>query len=502
MSSGTTILSLKNVKKKYEGAPVPAIEDINLDIESGEIYGLVGENGAGKSTLIKTIAGAIGITDGEIFFKGEKLVCKTPMDAIYKGIGVVYQEFNLFPNLSVYENIFFGMEIKKQGLLDRKEMINRSKDILSKLGFELDVTKRVSQLSPAYQQATEIAKCINRNIELMIMDEPSAPLTEKEVDKMFEVVRNLNEQGVTIVYISHKLNEIFELTDRVSVLRDGRLINTFKTENVSERELIKEMVGRDIADIYPKKELSKRETVLSVRNLNSKKVHNVSFEVAKGEVLGFGGLVGAGRTETMRLLFGADKKTSGDIYINDTKVEINGPKDAIKNGIGLIPEDRKMQGLILNKSIFLNCIFPSIKKYSRNGFITFKEAKKDIGELYDILKIKAINQEHIVSQLSGGNQQKVVLEKWLLRNCDVIILDEPTRGIDVGTKQEIYQLIKDLASKGKAVVVISSEMPELIGVSHRIIVMHEGRITGEVTGEQMTQEAVMVLASEGEQYEE
>ena len=495
MDTKNSILSLRGVKKQYSGAPNPAIEDITLDIEQGEIYGLVGENGAGKSTLIKTIAGAIEITDGEVLYKGEKLICKSPEAAIEKGIGVVYQEFNLFPNLAVYENIFFGIEVKKNGFLDRKLMIQKAQEILKQLGFELDVTKRVSTLSPAYQQATEIAKCINHNVELMIMDEPSAPLTEKEVGQMFKVVRKLNESGVTIIYISHKLNEIFDLTNRVSVLRDGHLINTFRTEEVTEQELIREMVGREITDIYPEKAIGAKDVILRVENLSSSKVHGVSFELRKGEALGFGGLVGAGRTEAMRLLFGADKKTGGTVYINGEEVQISNPIDAIRNGIGLIPEDRKMQGLVLNKSIFLNCLLPSINKYSKSGFIRFKDAHSDIGKLYDILKIKAVDQNQVVSHLSGGNQQKVVLEKWLLRNCDILILDEPTRGIDVGTKQEIYQLIKDLAAEGKAVIVISSEMPELIGVSHRIIVMHEGKVAGEVKGEEITQEAILTLAS-------
>lgn len=495
MDTNNSILSLRGVKKQYSGAPIPAIEDINLDIQYGEIYGLVGENGAGKSTLIKTIAGAIELTGGEIIYKGEKLVCKSPTEAIKRGIGVVYQEFNLFPNLTVYENIFFGIELKKNGFLDRKAMIQKSEEILQQLGFELDVTKRVSTLSPAYQQATEIAKCINHHVELMIMDEPSAPLTEKEVGQMFKVVRKLNESGVTIIYISHKLNEIFDLTDRISVLRDGHLINTFRTGDVTEQELIKEMVGREIKDIYPEKDLNSTDVILRVENLTGSKVHGVSFELKRGEVLGFGGLVGAGRTETMRLLFGADKKTAGNVYINGKEVQIKNPMDAIRNGIGLIPEDRKMQGLVLNKSIFLNCLLPSMGQYSKAGFIQFKDARTDIGKLYDVLKIKAVDQNQIVSHLSGGNQQKVVLEKWLLRNCDILILDEPTRGIDVGTKQEIYQLIKELAAKGKAVIVISSEMPELIGVSHRVIVMHEGKVTGEIKGDEITQEAIMTLAS-------
>lgn len=487
------ILSLRGVTKEYYG--VRAIEDITFDIHKGEIHGIVGENGAGKSTLIKTIAGAIEINGGEIYYKNEKLVCKSPQDAIEKGIGVVYQEFNLFPNLSVYENIFFGVQLKKNGFLDHKAMIKKSEEILHELGFDFDVRSRVSTLSPALQQATEIAKCINHRVELMIMDEPSAPLTEHEVEKMFKLVRKLNESGITIIYISHKLSEILDLTDRISVLRDGHYITCFNTKDVGENDLIRNMVGREIDDIYPAKEYSEKEVVLECKHLSSSKVHDVSFTLRKGEVLGFGGLVGAGRTETMRLLFGADKKDGGTIVMHGKEVTINSPADAVKNGIGLIPEDRKSQGLVLNKDIFLNSILPSITDYSKAGFINFAKASKDVGEYYDRLKVKARGQKHICLNLSGGNQQKVVLEKWLLKDCEVLILDEPTRGIDVGTKQEIYQLIKDLAISGKAIIVISSEMPELIGVSHRILVMHDGCITGELTGDDISQEAIMTLAS-------
>jgi len=488
------ILSLRNINKTY--VKFPALDDVSFDIIKGEIHGLVGENGAGKSTLIKTIACAHKQTSGEIFYKGEPFICKDPHEAIAKGIGVVYQEFNLFPNLSVYENIFFGVEPLKNNLfLDRKTMIEKSQEILKRLGFSFDVTARVSTLSPALQQATEIAKCINHNCELIIMDEPSAPLTDNEVDKMFEVVQQLNAQGITIIYISHKLNEVFKLTDRVTVLRDGHYITTLETKKTNENELIKLMVGREIKDIYPTKQYSQAEVVLRVNNLNSDKIHNVSFELKKGEILGFGGLVGAGRTETMRLLFGADRMDSGTIEVNGTKVNIKSPKDAIKYGIGLIPEDRKNQGLVLNDTVYTNYLLPSIDEYSKKFFVDFKTSEKDIQEYYDILKTKATGQDQKVLYLSGGNQQKVVLGKWLLKNCNIIILDEPTRGIDVGTKQEIYQLIKNLALEGKAVIVVSSEMPELIGVSHRILVMHEGSITGELSGQDMTQENIMTLAS-------
>lgn len=489
------ILSLKNISKEYYG--VPALKNVTFDIYKGEIHGLIGENGAGKSTLIKSIAGAIELTGGEMEFDHKLLKPKSPVDAIECGIGVVYQEFNLFPNLSVYENIFFGIEIKENGLLKRKEMIDKATALINELGFDFDVRTKVKKLSTAFQQITEIAKCINRNVKLIIMDEPSAPLTDNEVEKMFEVVKRLNASGITIIYISHKLNEILELTDRISVLRDGSYIDTIVTEKTDEKELIKLMVGRDLKDIYPTKQISDDDVVLRCENICSEKVHNASFELKKGEVLGFGGLVGAGRTELMRLIFGADAKTDGKIFIADKQVKIASPKDAIDNGIGLIPEDRKIQGLILNKSIYLNCLLPSLKEYTRKtlSMVDTKRSKDDIGGLYDKLNIKAQGQNQLVLNLSGGNQQKVVVLKWLLKNCDVLILDEPTRGIDIGAKQEIYQLIKDLAAQGKAIIVISSEMPELIGVSHRIIVMHDGEITGELTGEAISQEAIMQLAS-------
>ena len=488
-----TILSLRQVTKKYYG--VPAIENISLDIVQGDIHGLVGENGAGKSTLIKSIAGAIPIDSGEIWYKGKPLQLNGPSDAIKNGIGVVYQEFNLFPNLAAYENIFFGVERKRNGLLDRPLMIKESEKILDSLGFHFDVTEKVSRLSTGFQQATEIAKCLNHKVELMIMDEPSAPLTEHEVDNMFEVVRKLNAKGITIIYISHKLNEIFDLTNKITVLRDGHLIKTISTNEATENGLIKAMVGREIDSIYPEKTYNHGNKILECKHLEGSKVHDVSFFLNKGEILGFAGLVGAGRTETMRLVFGADKKISGMIFVDGKEVRIANPADAIACKIGLIPEDRKVQGLILNKDIYLNSLLPSIDTYTRHVFIDFKRSRSDIEEYFKLLKVKATGLDQLVRNLSGGNQQKIVLEKWLLKNCDILILDEPTRGIDVGTKQEIYQLIKQLANEGKSIIMISSELPELIGVCHRILVMREGHITGELAAEEISQEKIIALAS-------
>lgn len=491
------ILRLHQITKQYSG--VTALDHVDLEVKKGEIHGLIGENGAGKSTLIKVVSGAIQPTSGELYYQDEPLKVTSPIKAIEKGIGVVYQEFNLFPNLTVYENIFFGIELKKNGLIDRKTMIEKSDEIIKELGFDFSSKLKVSTLSTAYQQIVEIAKCMNRNIQLIIMDEPSAPLTENEVDEMFRVVRKMNEKGVTVIYISHKLNEISELTDRITVLRDGHYITTRNTADTNENEMIKLMVGRDISEIYPEKYIHEQDVILACEHLTSDRIHDVSFTLKKGEVLGFGGLVGAGRTELMRLLFGADPMRSGTVKLNGKEIKIKSPKDAIANGIGLIPEDRKLHGLILNKSIYTNVVIASLDLYSSKGLkiMNSKKASEDAKVFYDRLKIKANNLDQIASSLSGGNQQKVVLAKWLLRNCDILILDEPTRGIDVGAKQEIYQLINELVQNGKSIIVISSEMPELIGVSHRIMVMRDGMIKGELLQHEISQEAIMKLASQG-----
>lgn len=490
------IIQLKNLTKDYHGVVV--LEDVSLDIKRGEIHGLVGENGAGKSTMIKIISGAIEATKGEMFFDGKKINIKKPQDAIDLGIAVVYQEFNLFPNLMVYENIFFSNELRNNsGLLDRKQMINKSQELIHQLGFDFDVTLPVKKISTAYQQIVEIAKCINNDIKFLIMDEPSAPLTENEVRDLFRVIRRLNQSGVTVLYVSHKLSEIFELTERVTILRDGKLITTLDSKNTNENELIRFMVGRNIEDIYPDKSICADEKVLKVEHVSNQRVNNVSFSLKRGEVLGFGGLVGAGRTELARLIFGADPKESGEIFINGRKATIKNPTDAIRYKIGLIPEDRKLHGLILNKSIFFNALLPSLADYLKTAlrFIDFKKSRKDINRLYELLNIRAVNMDQKTQSLSGGNQQKVVLQKWLLKDCEILILDEPTRGIDVGAKEEIYQLIQNLASQGKSIILISSEMPELIGLSHRILVMRDGKITGELTDSNITQEAILSLAS-------
>lgn len=490
------ILELKNISKDYYG--VPALKNVSLNFKKGEIHGLIGENGAGKSTLIKIIAGAISKSSGEILFEDEAIDFTKPKDSIDAGIGVVYQEFNLFLNLAIYENIFFGIEIKNElGIINRKKMIEESQKIVNDLGFDFDVREPVKTLTTAYQQIVEIAKCLNRQAKVIIMDEPSAPLTDSEIKVMFDMVRELNKQGVTIIYISHKLNEIIDLTDRISVLRDGEYITTVDTEQVDENDLIKYMVGRNMEEIYPEKVISNSEVVLKCEGISGGIVKDVSFDLHKGEILGFGGLVGAGRTELMRLIFGADPLSSGTVNINDEVVAVHSPKDAITHGIALVPEDRKHHGLILNKSVFFNSALPSFNRFSKTAFklVRFKKLDEEVDSYSKKLKLKANNKDQTVLHLSGGNQQKVVLSKWLLKDSSILILDEPTRGIDVGAKQEIYNLVKELAGQGKSIIVISSEMPELIGMSHRVLVMKDGKISGEVQNDEMTQERIMKLAS-------
>lgn len=490
----SNIMIIDDLSKDYHG--VQALKNVSFDIKEGEILGLIGENGAGKSTLIKLIAGAIEKSSGSIIFNNNKVSFNNPKSAIDAGIGVVYQEFNLFPNLTVYENIFFGIEIKnKYGYLNRQKMIRKFEQIIKKLGFDFSVRKKVSTLTTAYQQIVEIAKCIQRDVKLLIMDEPSAPLTENEVHKMFHVIKELNKSGVTIVYISHKLDEIIELSNRIAVLRDGEFITMIENENINEDILINHMVGRPLDEIFPEKLFSVEPDKMVVKDLSGGMIKDVSFNLKRGEILGFGGLVGSGRTELMRLIFGADMHSKGMISIDGTDVKIKSPRDAISCGIAFVPEDRKHHGLILNKNILFNASLPTLKSFTKGLKIQYDRVDTEVRKSTDTLLLKSSSLKQLTLHLSGGNQQKVVLSKWLISNSDILILDEPTRGIDVGAKQEIYLLIRELAARGKSIIVVSSEMPELIGLSHRILVMKQGMISGEVFESDMTQENILKLAS-------
>ena len=491
------LLELRHVSKKFSG--VTALEDVSIDIEPGEVLTLVGENGAGKSTLIKVITGAHHPTEGELWFEGKKIENNSPAKAKELGIGVIYQELNMMPTLTVAENIFYGKELKKGIVLRRREMLEKSNEIIQELGANIDASKRVSELSIAEQQLTEIAKVLSYNAKVILMDEPTSSLTTEETQNLFRTMEVLKKKGVGIVFISHKLEEIAECCDRVQVLRDGQDMGDKPVKEVSENELIRMMVGREISQRFPAKTNSPGEPLLEVRNLTrGKYVKDVSFTVRRGEVFGIAGLVGAGRSELVRLIFGADKKDGGEILMNGQKVDIKSPRDAIRNGIYLVPEDRKKQGLILSQDVENNTVLSMIYKIRKAfGYIDTPKEKVMADEQIKALHIKCTGKEQITGTLSGGNQQKVVIGKCMLTNPEVMILDDPTRGIDIGTKAEIYELINEVTNSGRSVILISSEMPEVIKMSDRVAVMHEGRITGILDHEELTQEQVIKYAIGG-----
>ncbi|MCL2163063.1 MAG: sugar ABC transporter ATP-binding protein [Oscillospiraceae bacterium] len=491
--SSQNILELRDVVKLYPG--VVAMNKVSISFKAGEIHALVGENGAGKSTLIKCLTGCIEPTGGEIFYMGEIWKKVTPAQALKKGIGAVYQEFNLIPFLSVAENLYYGRELEKGLFLDQETMNRETNSIMQELGVDINPDSKVKDLTVAYQQMVEIAKTLSRNVKFLILDEPSAPLTSREIEAMFAVVRRLKEKGVTVLYISHRLEEIFEISDRVSVMRDGEYICTLNTAETDHQQLVRLMVGRELTGDYPQRKTPVGRNVLEVKNLYSKYVKNVSFQLKKGEILGLGGLVGAGRTETARAIFGADDVISGQITLNGRPLSLKGPKTAIKNGIGLIPEDRKHHGVLLGLSIKENITFACLPRISPRQWVNTKEENIMVHKEIQDLQIRTPSETQLVKNLSGGNQQKVVLAKWLATNCDVLLFDEPTRGIDVGAKQEIYKLMRALAEQGISIIMISSEMPELLGMSDRIVIMHEGCVVGELNAQDATQEKIIMIAS-------
>ncbi|MCP1110355.1 sugar ABC transporter ATP-binding protein [Ohessyouella blattaphilus] len=488
------VLRLVNVSKTYPG--VKALADVSLKIYPGEVHALMGENGAGKSTLIKIISGAIEPDCGEIFFEEVVYSKMNPILSQKLGIGVIYQEFNLVPELSVAENIYLGKKVNKGALLNRNEMVSKAQKIIDEFGIDIDVRRPVKELTIAYQQLVEIAKTLTNDVKVLIMDEPTAPLTNRETEALFRIVARLKEQGIAIIYISHRMEEIFEISQKVSVLRDGKYVDTKKIEQTSREDLISLMVGRTLNEQFPTVEKTVGSEALRVEGLCTKELlRNISFTLHEGEILGFAGLVGAGRTETVRAIFGADPISAGRIFVDNREVKIDKPKTGIRNGIALIPEDRKHQGALLEMSIKDNISFISVADISRGTIIDRKKDRNLAVKYIDTLKIKTPDINQKVKNLSGGNQQKVVLAKSLASKSNIIIFDEPTRGIDVGAKQEIYALMNELVSQGMAIIMISSEMPELMGMSDRIVVMHEGKITGEVSKEEMSQEYILKLAS-------
>lgn len=495
------ILELKNISKAFPG--VKALDGINLDIYPGEIHGIIGENGAGKSTLIKILTGAHKNDSGKIIIDGKEVELNNPKDAMKYGVTAIYQELNIIQHLSVAENVFLGRELKQsgnRGFLKREEMMDKSRKILKELGQDIDTSINVAELGMGQQQMVEIAKALSINTKVLIMDEPTASLTDREVNELLRTAKELSKKGIAIIYISHRLEEIMDICDNITVLRDGKQIETIKRSEVKSVErLIKAMVGRSLEQQFPKVKVEIGEEALRVENLTRNGVFkNINFNVKRGEIISLAGLVGSGRTEVMRAIFGADAYDSGDIYVNDKKVEIKKPKDAMNLSIAFLTEDRKGQGLILNQDINYNVNISSYDKLSGKILLNKKQMENRALDNIDKLNIKPANMNFIVGQLSGGNQQKVVIGKWLNTKANIFIIDEPTRGIDVGAKVEVYNVLNSLIKEGGAVIMVSSELPEVLGISDRIYVMHEGEIKVELNRNEANQENIMYAASGGE----
>jgi len=487
----STLLRMTGICKSFPG--VKALSDVNFDLQKGEVHALVGENGAGKSTLMKILSGLYVADEGEIELKGEVIKKTGLREMLNAGISVIYQELNLISHLTIAENIFLGREPRyKTGLIDWKTMYAHVEELLVSFKINLDPRAKVYTISPAFQQVVEIVKALSLKSEILVMDEPTAPLTGNEVDRLFDIIHNLKDQGVSIIYISHRLEELQHVADRVTVLRDGRCITTRPLEKLNTEEIIHHMVGRHLTEQYPKTEIPPGEEILRVEGLTKEGICNdVSFSVKSGEIVGFTGLVGAGRTEIMELVYGHRKKDSGRIIFRGEEVFFRSPRDAVLKGIGLIPEERKKQGLILGLSVFDNAAITVLERYSRFGLLLRKVITAKVKDMIHDIAIKTPSTKQLTRNLSGGNQQKVVLSKWFIRDCDLYIFDEPTRGIDVGAKVEIYKLIQSLAGKGAGIIMVSSELTEIMNMSDRIEVIFDGRIVKEFTRGETDEEEVM-----------
>ncbi len=485
------VLKMKDITKLYPG--VTALDRVSLEVKRGEVHALLGENGAGKSTLIKVLSGAVQNEGGSVWIDGKEYEKMTPAVSRENGVEVIYQEYNLIPGLTVAENVCLGQ--KMSGLTDRKAQEKTTQDLFDKYNIRLSPKTLVGQLPPAKQQLVEIAKAISKAPKIVVMDEPTAQLTTAEVENLYSIIDNLKAKGTSIIYISHRLEEIFKVTDRVTIMRDGQYVSTLNTKDTNRDQLITLMVGRELKSNTERTSCAADEVVLKAEHISGYANRDCSFELKKGEILGVAGLVGAGRTELMRVVFGADKKLGGKVYVHGREVNIKSPETALKLGIGLIPEDRKMQGCFLNQSISWNISMGNIRTLTTSGVINESKIRQQ-AEIYEKqLKIKTPSLSQLVRNLSGGNQQKVVLAKVLAANTDIVIFDEPTRGIDVGARAEIYELMNQLASEGKSIIMVSSDMEELLGMSDRIIVLSEGRITGEVMRKEFSQETILGMAS-------
>ncbi|HGD3189082.1 TPA: sugar ABC transporter ATP-binding protein [Streptococcus agalactiae] len=489
-------IDMRNISKSFGTNKV--LEKIDLELQSGQIHALMGENGAGKSTLMNILTGLFPASTGTIYIDGEERTFSNPQEAEEFGISFIHQEMNTWPEMTVLENLFLGREIKTTfGLLNQKLMRQKALEAFKRLGVTIPLDIPIGNLSVGQQQMIEIAKSLLNQLSILVMDEPTAALTDRETENLFRVIRSLKQEGVGIVYISHRMEEIFKITDFVTVMRDGVIVDTKETSLTNSDELVKKMVGRKLEDYYPEKHSEIGPVAFKVSNLCGDNFEDVSFYVRKGEILGFSGLMGAGRTEVMRTIFGIDKKKSGKVKIDNQEITITSPSQAIKQGIGFLTENRKDEGLILDFNIKDNMTLPSTKDFSKHGFFDEKTSTTFVQQLINRLYIKSGRPDLEVGNLSGGNQQKVVLAKWIGIAPKVLILDEPTRGVDVGAKREIYQLMNELADRGVPIVMVSSDLPEILGVSDRIMVMHEGRISGELSRKEADQEKVMQLATGG-----
>jgi ribose transport system ATP-binding protein len=487
---------MENISKRYPG--VLALDNARFELKSGEVHALVGENGAGKSTLVKILSGIATADSGKIFLDGQEIKLDGPRSAQDKGISIIHQELNLMPDLTIAQNIFIGREPRKlKFILNDGGLVKEAEKLFNQLNLKIDPNRKVQGLSIANQQMVEIVKALSFNSKVLIMDEPTAALTTNEIDELFRIIRGLRDKGVGIVHISHRLEELKQISDRITVMRDGKYIETLATKDATVDKIISLMVGRTIFQEAPHIPNSEKQpVVLEVKNLNNGRfVRDVSFKLRKGEILGFAGLVGAGRTEVLRTIFGADRLISGEVFINGKLVKITKPQDAVQHGLGYLSEDRKQLALALGLDIESNTVMGVFRKFARFGFTREKKIEVAARKQVKNLSIRTPSTKQLVGNLSGGNQQKVAIGKWLTADSEIIIFDEPTRGIDVGAKSEIYKLMNDLIDQGKSIIMISSELPEILRMSHRIIVMCEGRVTGELSNKDAYKESIMAYAT-------
>ena len=494
------LLQMDGITKRFPG--VLALDNISLHVRKGEVHALLGENGAGKSTLMKILAGAYTMDAGKITFEGKPIVINSPRDAQAMGISIIYQELNLVPQMTVAENIFLSALLQKSPVaIDWKAIYRRAEELLRSLDIDIDVHTRVSNLGIAQQQMVEISKALNHEAKIIIMDEPTAPLTERETNLLFKTIEKLRSEGVSIIYISHRLEETMRIGDRATIMRDGRTVATVDIAKTSINEIIRNMVGHSLEEQFPPRDAAMGEVLFEAKNFSRAGVlENVGFKVRRGEVLGVCGLVGAGRTEAARAIFGIDPKDSGSVLVEGREVKITKPKDAIQAGIGFVTEDRKGEGLLLIRDCKENISLVALRNFERFIHLSLKDEARSCASFAEKLRVKTPSLRQKALNLSGGNQQKIVLAKWLMSDAKIFILDEPTRGIDVGAKVEVYNIINTIASSGKAVIMISSEMTELIGMCDRIVVMCRGRMIGEVLREDFSQERIMYLAAGGDEF--